>query len=179
MDSISVLSSFVQLSHIGPPNSSSGRIKEIYMRSKESLSSLNLKALKIFIRCHAFFTISSIWACPLQSWENIKPKCVCVSTSFKTVLSINRWGWRSLLCFREMIIVSVLDGLKFTSQSPVQECMRPKLLFRILAAVTGFSTTIKKLVSSAKNRTLQLSSHLCRFEIKRSKYGPLRDACFH
>ena len=86
------LSSFVQLSHIVPPYLRTGHMKEKYIRSKEFLSNLNLKALKIFIHCHAFFVISSICVCQLQSLEKINPKCLCESTMAKTVLSISKGG---------------------------------------------------------------------------------------
>ena len=53
-------SSLLQLSHIGPPYSRTGLTKDMYIRSKDCLSNLNLKALIILRRCHALCNISSI-----------------------------------------------------------------------------------------------------------------------
>ena len=43
-------------------------------------------------------------------------------------------------------------GLKYTSQLSAQWCIVPKSELRVSATVLGFSTIIKRLVSSAKRR---------------------------
>ena len=60
-------------------------------------------------------------------------------------------GYGGCISFRDIKRVSVLIGLKLTSQSLVHFVFFSRSELRVCAAVSGFSTTIKRLVSSAKS----------------------------
>ena len=60
-------------------------------------------------------------------------------------------GWTGLLSLREIRSYSVLVGLKDTSQVSAQFEILLRSAFRHSAAVTGSSTMINRLVSSANS----------------------------
>ena len=68
------LSWLVQLSQTTPLYSSVGPMKDIYIRSRDFLSNLNLKALSILRRCQALAVISVIWLCQFKSEEKVIPR---------------------------------------------------------------------------------------------------------
>ena len=53
-----------------------GRIKEVYIICRYSLSSKNYNFLIIFNRCHALEVMQSICSCQVPSCERNKPKCL-------------------------------------------------------------------------------------------------------
>ena len=60
-------------------------------------------------------------------------------------------GCVGCISFRDIKRVSVLIGLKLTSQFLAHFVIFSRSELRVCAAVSGFSTTIKRLVSSAKS----------------------------
>ena len=67
-------------------------------------------------------------------------------------LFINSGGLIGLLTFLDMTIDKVFAALKFTNQKSAQSLILCKSPLSIVAAVFGVSTTMYKLVSSAKKQ---------------------------
>ena len=77
-----------------------------------------------------------------------------VNFGYLLVLHKDR-GCRGLLILREKSSVSVLEGLKVTSHVEAQFEILSRSVLIQPTAVTGSSTMIKRLVSSANNRILE------------------------
>ena len=73
----------------------------------------------------------------------------------KTNRPSSRQSDQSPLFFLDTIIDTVLDGLKSTNQSLAYRVIIPRSVFKIVAAVCGFSTIIYRLVSSANSLILE------------------------
>ena len=73
--STACLSSLLQLSpHTMPLYSRTGHMKDIYIRSKDFLSSRNLNDLNMLMRCQPFPVMVTMWVCQPQSLEKTRPK---------------------------------------------------------------------------------------------------------
>ena len=94
-------------------------------------------------------------SCQLQSFENTRPRCLCDVTSLITCWAILRGGWIGLLCLREKIIDSDLDGLKVTNHFEAQLCNLVRSALRVFAASKGLATMIYRLVPSANSLILE------------------------
>ena len=107
-----------------------------------------------------FFVIRSICVCQLPSFEISKPKCLCSVTWLIIVLFIIRGGWKCLLIFLVIVIVSVFLGLKFTSHLVDHAWIVAMSLFNVIADSRGLSTITYKLVTSVNygQRTMQVCS---------------------
>ena len=84
-------------------------------------------------------------------------------------------GWCGLLIFRDIIIVSVILGLKDTSQFLAQSEIISRSVFSRRAAVSGCSTTIYKDVSSAKSLIFDPISETIALIYNRNRSGPQTD----
>ena len=100
------------------------------------------------------------------------PGCLCESTSSICVPSIKRGGWIGFRTLRDARKASVLTGLKRTSHLLAHAIILSRSRLRSSAAVSGFSTTRNKLVSSAKRRILQPMSLTISLINRRKSYGP-------
>ena len=127
-----------ELSQTESQYSSNGRIKESYIRSREFLLTLNLRARIRLSLIHAFSQMVPIWSGQRQELEKVIPKCLCVWVSLICVLFINSGGWIGLLTFLDMTIDKVFAALKFTSQKSAQSLMLCKSPLSIIAAVLAF-----------------------------------------
>ena len=78
----------------------------------------------------------------LQSFENTRPKCLCDVTSLITCWAIFRGEWIGLLCLRDKMIDSDLEGLKVTNHFDAQVCNLVRSALSVFAASKGFSTMI-------------------------------------
>ena len=76
---------------------------------------------------------------------------------------------------RETSKVSVLEGLKVTSQVEAQADIFPRSAFMQPTAVTGSSTIIKRLVSSANSRIFDPISFIISLIYYRKRRGPRID----
>ena len=141
-----------ELSQTESQYSNNGRIKETYIRSKEFLLTLNLRAGIKLSLINAFSQMVLIWSGQRQELEKVILRCLWVWVSLICVLFINSGGWIGLLTFLDMTIDKGFAALKFTSQKSAQSLMLCKALLSIVATVLGVSTTMYKLVSSAKRR---------------------------
>ena len=72
---------------------------------------------------------------------------------------------------------SVFVGLNFTSQVFAQCVIFSRSEFKVLAAVSGFSTTRERLVSSANSLMFELISFTISFKYRRNSSGPRIDHC--
>ena len=99
----------------------------------------------------AFFVIRSICFCQLPSFEISKPRCLCSVTWLIIVLFIIRGGWKGLLIFLVIVIVSVFWGWQFTSHLVDHAWIVAMSLFNVIADSRGLSTITYKLVSSANS----------------------------
>ena len=75
----------------------------------------------------------------------------------------------------EVDLISVLEGLKVTSQVEVQAEIFPRSAFMQPAAITGSSTIIKSLVSSANSRIFDPISFTISLIYNRKRRGPMID----
>ena len=148
----------MQLLQTTPLYSRTGLINDMYKRSKDFPSNLNLNALNRLTRCHSLVVISTIWLCQVRSEEKVIPKCLWCSTSCNILLSIIRSGWFSFIRFLETTIVSVFTGLKSTSHWLDHAWTVERLEIIMSAAARGFFTIMYKLVSSANSLMLQFNS---------------------
>ena len=72
---------------------------------------------------------------------------------------------------------SVFAGLNFTSQVFVHCVILSRSEFKVSAAVSGFSTTRKRLVSSANSLMFEPISFTISFIYRRNSSGPRMDPC--
>jgi hypothetical protein len=107
--------------------------------------------METLILIKAFFVIRSICFCQLSSFEISKSRCLCSVTWLIIVLFIIRGGWKGLLIFLVIVIVSVFWGLKFTSHLVDHAWIVAMSLFNVIADSRGLSTITYKLVSSANS----------------------------
>ena len=72
---------------------------------------------------------------------------------------------------------SVFAGLNFTSQVFAHCVILSRSEFKVSAAVSGFSTTRKRLVSSANSLMFEPISFTISFIYRRNSCGPRMDPC--
>ena len=72
---------------------------------------------------------------------------------------------------------SVFAGLNFTSQVFAHCGIFSRSEFKVSAAVSGFSTTRKRLVSSSNNLMFEPISFTISFMYRRNSSGPRMDLC--
>ena len=95
--------------------------------------------------------IMSICLFQLPSSESCSPRCLCSVTVLMIVLFIIRLGWWGLYNFREIVMVSVFCGLKFTSHFVDHACNFTMPSLSVCAVSCGSSTIKYRLVSLANN----------------------------
>ena len=124
-------------------------MKVVHIISRDFLTSLNLSLRIVLIGPHALSVMYFMWLCHVQSAEKITPRCLRDSTSTICWFSTKRGECKGLFSLRENISDSVFIGLNSTNQVATQCGSSSKLVLRQAAAITGFSTIIERLVSSA------------------------------
>ena len=72
---------------------------------------------------------------------------------------------------------SVFAGLNFTSQVFAHCVILSRSQFKVSAAVSGFSTTSKRLVSAANSLMFEPISFTISFIYRRNSSGPRMDPC--
>ena len=162
---------FVKLHQTTSAYSNVGLIKDVYIISNDFLFRWNLSVLIIWIRCHAFDVIKCICLCQLPLLSNVIPKCLWLSTLVSVSLFMIRGWWTGLLNLRlrEKSIDSVFLRLNKTSHLSAHEDIFARSWLRVFDALSGESTIIYRLVSSAKRRIvdwMSLQCHLYKWEIK-------------
>ena len=94
--------------------------EDIYIFSKDFLETLNLRALYRFSLDQNFSDIDLTCSSRVPELENVRPRCLWQEVFLISVPLINRGGWNTGLRLHEVIIESVLRGLKVTSQAAAQ-----------------------------------------------------------
>ena len=121
----------------------------------------------MIIRLHAFaFTYSNC------SLENTKHKCLCEVTSVTCFWFSTTGGGYVLFCLLEKITDSDFAGLNLTSHFVIHRWIFDRSEFNWLAASTGLSTMIYRLVSFAKSLIDELMSSTISLMYKRKSNGP-------
>ena len=113
----------------------------------------------------------------MQSFDRIRPKCLCVSLSTSLTLFMKRGGCAKGTRFLEMIIEVVLFGLKSTSQVFAQVEIEDKSRLRRTAASSGVLTIMYKFVSSANSLIEQPIFLTISFIYIKNNKGPKIEPC--
>ena len=117
---------WVQFSHTTSAYIMTGRMKEKYIDCNDFLSRINFNCLIMLMRHQTLDFISVKCACKVSSQVKVKPKCLCISTSFICCEFMLRDGCKDLLCFQENRRHSDLEGLKLTSRFFAFKCIVSK-----------------------------------------------------